>query len=217
MKKLFLIPAACLVLAACGDDKDPIADAVQASKDKDLQGQNFQSECQIKPLDALLTGILSGGQASIKSSTTTYRFDGSAITRTTALYTSLDCTGDNAIRMEEQGEFDINPDAKTQDLGKQIDIEYKQLLVSTVTEDGAQAANALGLCAANDWTSNGEQRDQTSHSADLNCYGAALPRKLANIYRVDAGVLYLGTQNNSASSASDRPQQLDMNTKYTSK
>lgn len=210
MKKLILVGLICGLLAACGEDNDPINDVKEAAKDVDLQGKNFASECQLKPLETILTGILTGGEAAIKSATVIYRFDGGQVARSTRLFISADCTGDTAISTVETGTIHIDPDQKTQDLGKSIDIDFNGLTVTTVTEAGAQAANAIQLCSANDWGPNSE-RDQTARAKDANCYGAEVPRRVSNIYRVDAGVLYFGPK---IESSSERPAALDMNTKY---
>jgi hypothetical protein len=216
LKKLLFVCLASLLVAACGKDRnnDPIANANEASKDRDLQGKNFASSCSIKPLDAVLTGILTGGNAVIKGAKTVYRFDGANVSRTTRLYTTADCSGETAVSFEERGEIDIKKDQKTNDGGKFIDIQYKTLKVSAANDAGATAANSIKLCGASDWAAK-QVRDETANSKDMTCYGAQVPRQNANVYRVDANILYLGTQTKASTDASQRPSTLNMADKYT--
>lgn len=218
MKKLLLAALACTLVTACGKDRnnDPIKNVQEAAKDKDLQGKNFASACQLKPVEAVLTGILSGGNASIKGAQTVYRFDGANVTRTTELYSTTDCSGEVAIRFEEGGTVTLDPDKRTNDDGKFIDIDYNSLKVSAVTDEGVKAANAIQLCGATDW-SQGTQRDEVAQAPNINCYNAKLPRQISNVYRVDANVLYFGTQDTASIDSAHRPTSLDMNDKYTEK
>lgn len=215
MKKLILASIAVLSLAACNrDNDDPISNIREASEDSALQLKNFTSACSIQPIDAVLTGILTGGQASIKSAVTQYRFEGANVDRRTIMFESGDCTGSSAATFTESGSFDIITDNKTADSGTFIDIEYKKLMVKIDSDAGAQAASAVNLCGTNNWA-NGAEAEVTAKSADATCYGAQVPRKVANVYKVESDVLYLGTPTKDAVAASVRPTALDTGVKYT--
>jgi hypothetical protein len=203
-----------MIFVACGkDDKNPISNAKEALEDKDLQGKNFESDCSIQPLDALLTGILSGGQASVKSQRVAYRFEGSNITRTTVLFNDTNCGGE-AFRYTETGTFNITKNQRTNDGGYFIDINYKKLSVKMSSDVGVTAANAIKLCGANNWGA-GQEREVTAQAKDLSCYGAQVPRVNNNVYRIDGGnVLYLGTQ--SLENGAPRPTSLS-NVKYVAR
>jgi hypothetical protein len=216
LKKILLALSVCVLFSACGKNKnnDPFVNNDQAAKDRDLQGKNFASPCSVSALDAILTGILTGGTAAIQAEQIVYRFDGANVTRTTHLYTNTSCTGDTAVSFVETGDVSLRPDTRTNDGGKYIDIDYKNLQVTTVTDDGVKAANAIHLCGATDWSAN-SKRDETAQAKDVLCYGAALPRHNSNVYRVDANVLYFGAQTKADNNDSERPGSLDFGTKYT--
>lgn len=215
MKNLVCCAAIALLFTACAKDKqnDPIRNITEAAKDRDLQDKNYQGACTLKPLDAILSGILTGGEAPLKASRTSYRIEGANITRTTQLFVAGDCQGDAAIQFEELGEVDIRKDQKTADGGQSIDIDYKTVNAKVINEDGVKAANAIGLCEATDWVKD-QERDVTGAADKVNCYNASLPRHNSNIYRVDNNVLYFGTQSKASSQPEDRPTSLDMNDKY---
>lgn len=214
MKKILLITALSLIAVACGkDDKNPFTNAKEAIDDKDLQGKNFESECSVEALDALLTGILSGGQASVKSSRVVYRFEGSNITRTTVLFANLNCDGE-AFRYTETGTFNVTKNQRTNDGAYFIDINYKKLMVSITTDVGAVSANAIKVCGIQDWAVK-QEREVTAQAKDVTCYGTVVPRVNNNVYRLDAGkILMLGTQ--SLENGVARPASLS-NQKYTAK
>lgn len=188
----------------------------EAAKDPDLQGKNFVSSCQLKPLDAVLTGVLTGGNASIKGAQTVYRFDGANVSRTTRLYTTSDCSGETAISFEEMGEMKLDPDHRTNDQGKFIDIDYKKVKATAANQAGAEVANAVGLCSAKDWAPK-QTRDVTAQAKDMSCYGAQLPRHNSNVYRVDANILYFGSQSKASNDASSRPSTVNFGDKYTAR
>ena len=218
MKKLLLVSLAALALVACSDDddNDPITNIRQALEDRDLQGKTFESACMIKPIDAILTGILTGGNASIKSARTQYLFEGANITRTTLLFSDANCT-DHALTFEERGTVDIDADQRTNDGGKFIDIDYRSVHADVISDKGLEVANSVKLCGAENWTIDEDKREVTEQAADRNCYGAEVPRQVANIYRVDADNLYLGTHTEDAVGTSERPTTLDFGQKYVAK
>jgi hypothetical protein len=209
---LALVPTA-LTLNACkrGHSKNPVAAVAEASKDKDLQ-KTFQSECSIEPTTALMTALMSLGQASVKSSRVLYQFTGNNITRTTAFYNTMDCKEDAYI-FRERGVFKIDEKQKTNDGGKHIDFDFRTLTLVVHTENGVKAANDTKLCGKSDWSANSKEQDVTKSSKDVSCYGQEVPRKMPNVYRVDAGNLYLG---NPGDKTGERPATLS-NVKFTAK
>jgi hypothetical protein len=214
LKKLLCLCASVLVVAACAKKSDPIANAKQVVSDPALQEKTFVSDCSAKPTDAIVTGILSGFKSAIQGQRLAYRFSGNRVTRTTRLFNSTDCSGDAALTFEEKGTIDINKKQKTNDGGYNINLDFDDLKIAMATDAGATAANAVKLCGSADWAAK-QTRDVTPQAKDVNCYGAQVPRHLANIYRVDAGTLYLGTTTTVANKDSQRPTSLDMGTKYT--
>lgn len=211
MKKFLVLVAASLFMAACGDSDDddnnnPLDNAREAVEDTALQGRTFQSECVLEPLDAILTGILTGGDALVKSSRTQYLFQGANLTRTTLLYTGSDCTGE-AFSFRESGTFDINPEQKTADNGSFMDMNFQKLMLRIDSDAGATAANAIKLCGVEDWAT-GQERDVSGNAENLTCYGAAVPRVSLNVYRIDAGnILLLGSV--STENGQERPTKLN--------
>lgn len=216
VKKTLIVLPLLALLAGCGDDKNnnPLENIAEAAKDKDLQG-SFESECSLKPLGALVDGLLTGFEAAARSARVQYRFEGANVTRTTVLFTTADC-GAEALRFEERGEFDLNPDAqKTAENAMPIDMKFRTLVVTAVSADGAEIANGRALCGAADWAA-GQERDVTAQAADTACYGADVPRNDNNIYRIDGGnQLLLGQSSTEETGAGERPTTLE-NVTYTS-
>jgi hypothetical protein len=205
------------MIAACSKKNDPIANAREAAKDKDLQNKTFVSDCSAKPLDALITGLQTGLQAKAASSKISYKFTGANVTRKTEVYSTTDCTGDAAYTFVEAGTFSINKDQKhkSNDGGYLIDFDYDNLKVTVISEDGIKVANSSNLCGAKDWTAS-KERDVTAQAKDANCYASPLPRHVSNRYRVDANVLQLGTGSKGDTKDQKRPDHLEA-TKYTAK
>jgi hypothetical protein len=218
MKRLLVLLTASLALTACSKHRnlDPFKNGKTAADERDLQARDFVSECALKPVDAILTGIMSAFSTSIKAATTTYRFDGANVTRTTDFYTTTDCSGETAIRFQELGEFNLHKDQKTSDGGKAIDIDYSSLEVTTVNGDGVTVANSSGLCGKSDWAA-GDKMDETAQAANANCFGAEMPRHDSNVYRVDDKTLYLGAVSDQSTDPSDRPTALNTSVPYKAK
>lgn len=154
----------------------------QALRDINIQGKTFASTFPAQPVDALLTGIMTGGQAAVKSQKVSYRFDGANVIRLTLMHTTDNCTREPAFTFEKSGTINIstqrNPD--TSNPGRTIDLKYVNLEVKINGDAGALIANAINLCSHNDWTA-GATRSVEDKSADLNCYGANVTRNVANI------------------------------------
>ncbi len=216
MKKLILLALTTVFVVACDDDdnNDVVENVQEAAEDRDLQDKNFISPCSVTPLDAVLTGIMTGGDAAIKAQRVQYRFEGNDVTRTTFLFSESDCTSDVAIQFREVGDFDINPDNKSADGGKFIDIDFHTLNAQVISQAGVEVANAISLCGANDWAAGAAERNVTARAADMTCYSAQVPRHNANIYRIDGNVLYFGPQTTANNDGSTRPTSLDTNVKY---
>ncbi len=201
VKHFIIVMLAASAMFGCSrDDKaDPIGDIVEKTEEKDLQNRNFTSACgAATPLN-------------MPNSRMIYRFGGANVVRTIQMFTTADCSGDAAIRFDERGDFDVNPNNVGPDGGKDIDFNYTSLRVTTLTSDGVKIANAMQLCSANDWSVNSE-RDQTAHAGEVNCFSAQVPRKNVNLYRVDGNNLFLGAS--SDKDTTERPIALDMSVPY---
>lgn len=219
MKKQLLTAAfaaslSALFLSACGQDNNPVNNVREASADPGLQAKDFHGNCSVKPIDAILTGILTGGDAAIKSARTEYRFVGANMSRKTRLFTTADCTGDTAATFTESGSFEIKSDGKTSDGGTFIDFDLTKLEIVVQSPKGIEVANSINLCGSNTWKQN-EQLEVTTKSGDVNCYGAQVPRRVANVYKLENSNLYLGTQ--SKGDVSVRPSSVNRNDIYVAK
>lgn len=187
-KKSLGLAAICLFVAVgCKDKNNPIKAVEESTKDKDLQN-TFQTECQQKPIGSIVTGLLSGGQTSVKSSRSLYQFVGNRVTRTTQMFTATDCSAE-AASFVETGTFEVTKD-KNPEGGRGITIKFDKLSVRIASDDGAKLANALTLCGHKDWNP-GEVKEVTGTSQNLNCYSTQVPRREETSYRVDAGQLSL--------------------------
>ncbi len=215
MKKMIMFLILPLALVACKDkaNKNPIANVTEASKEKDLQ-KTWQTECQLRPIDAVVTGLMSGGQAAVKSMRVQYKFQGANVNRVSALYASADCAQEAYI-FNESGEFKIDKSKKTNDGGVHIDMSFKKVLLTIKDDNGAKSANAGKLCGRSDWAP-GNEVDVTAAAKDLTCYNIQVPRKNLNVYRIDNNILYLGASPAAASAKpSDRPATLNFGLKFT--
>lgn len=213
MKRMMLVGAALLVTAACNKDTNPIANVIEASEAPDLQQKNFTSKCSVTPIDAIISGILTGGSAAMKSTSTVYRFQGEGLTRTTNIFESSDCSGEVAIVFVEEGKFDVLDDNTTPDGAKLVNFNYEKVSVKIQNQKGVEAANAISLCGTNNWSDN-QEADVTTKAADLTCYNATVPRLVANIYKLEGSALYLGTPAKDGVGEASRPTSLDRNQVY---
>lgn len=216
MKNLMILTLAAtgLILGtACQRDTDPVSNVVEAAEDPGLQRKNFVSKCSLTPIDAIVSGILTGGDAAMKSQSTVYRFEGEGLTRTTNIFESSDCTGEAAIVFTETGKFDILDDNQTPEGARLVNFGYERLNVKIQTPAGVAAANALSLCGTNNWVDD-QEADVTTKAAELTCYNATVPRLVANIYKIEGSILYLGTPAKDSVGEASRPTQLDRNQAY---
>lgn len=212
MKRIILFVILPLALTACKDDKkNPVTNVRVASEERDLQ-KTWQSECQLKPVDMITTGIMSLGQASVKSVRVQYRFKGATVQRVNIAYAGADCTQDAWI-FEESGQFTLDKAKKTNDGGFNIDMKFEKLKLTIKDENGAKSANAIKLCNRSDWKA-GQDADVTANAKDATCYNAQVPRTNANVYRIDNKVLYFGENPANAVQPNQRPSRLS-NLKFT--
>lgn len=215
MKKIICLSVLALALSACQNrNNDPVANAKEAAKDRDLQ-KTFMSECSFKPIDAIVSGLMTEGKASVKSQVVSYSFEGANVIRTTELYTSTDCTGEAAVAFEEAGDIRIG-DERTEDGARTIEMNFKTLDAVVKSEKAAIAANEAKLCGVTDWSA-GKSRDVQNHAKDVLCYNAEVPRQVSNIYRVDNNVLYLGTSSKDSVKPEDRPESLNKMIEFRAK
>ncbi|MGE4130893.1 MAG: hypothetical protein AB7F86_04610 [Bdellovibrionales bacterium] len=215
MNRYFILAAtALLAVAGCKDKHNPVKAAKQAGQERDLQN-TFQSECQLKPVDLVITGLFTGGKAVVKSARTLYRFEGNRVTRTTQFFAATNCSAE-AGAFIETGVFEINKDIKTNDGGKGIDLKFDKVALKIASPEGAQIANSIKMCDRSDWSA-GQEKVVTPQSENTSCYGAKVPRTDANVYRVDNGNLILGSSLKTDRDASSRPSKLDFGTKYAGK
>lgn len=213
-KATVLLLCSLAFLSACKDrKKNPIEHVREAAKERDLQNRTFASSCSVKPIEALITALASGGHSSIKSSRTSYKVIGSIVTHTTNFYDNGDCNGEPAIVFTEVGDINIDKDKKTNDGGYHIDIQFSSVRAVAQTSEGVTAANAVELCGKTDWAKN-KDYDVSNRSAEATCYSTRVPRKVYTIYRVDADTLYWGPNMNAGAPIAERPSSLNMAVKY---
>jgi hypothetical protein len=215
MKKIFFLALAAMVCASCNKDRNtnPITNAQEFAKDRDLQGKTFVASCSATPITGLTTGLATGLQSSLKSEQVTYRFEGANVTHTTRWFESTDCSGDAGLTFEELGDIKIDKNQKTNDNGYNIDMSFNKVKVKISTQQGASAANGISMCGIKDWNA-GQERDVTAQSKDISCYNNKVPRQVLNIYRVDANNLMLGTD--AKGDVTKRPTSLNMTDKFAS-
>lgn len=224
MKKFIVMLVLPLAIVACKDkaNKNPIAYVKQAANDRDLQG-TWQSECNLKPIDAIISGFMSAFQASVKSSRTQYKFEGANVNRVTLVYNTADCTGAESYVWNEQGEFKVLDKVQVANVGdaKGIDMKFEKVMLTIKDDNGAKVANDRSLCGVQNWAV-GKEQGITANANSANCYGVQVPRTNANIYRIEkpAGngkwVLYFGQSPTDAANANERPATLS-SVKYEKK
>lgn len=201
-----------MVFAACGKgaNTDPVANMKEAGKDRALQESIYKGECSLKPLQALVTGIRTGGDTAIKSAREQYQFVGANVTHVTNLYTTPDCSGAESLVFKEEGSFVIDESKTTADGGKYLDLTMKALTVDVNNADGLKIAQDSKLCGIQDWTLNAN-RDVTAAAERLTCYSQPLPSSDATAYKLDGKTLVFGAK---AIRNDVRPTHLDLETKY---
>ncbi len=203
-------------LIACNRNSkntDPVENVRQAANEPSLQEKTFRGECQAKPINEILTGLLTLGEASVKSQRIQYRFTGANASRVTHLYSTADCTGAEAFTFEESGELRIHDDQKTADSAVFIDFSYNKLELTVSSQEGLVIANRIGVCDMANWNV-GDRRDVTQMSPEVSCYNMAVPRQEFNVYRIDnENTLYFGTHAKS-NAPEQRPTSVKTDLKY---
>ncbi len=182
MNKFLVLLMLPLALTACKDKNNPIA---QPMKDADLQG-TWQSTCEVKPLGAVISGFMTEFQASVKAQRVQYKFDANRLQRVTLVYNTADCTGQESYVWNESGVFDVKDKVQVANVGdaKGLDMDFNKVVLTVRDENGLKIANERKLCGRADWAVDKEQ-PVTANSKEANCYGVPVPRKSANIYRID--------------------------------
>ena len=208
----------CLVLifVSCNkssDNNDPVVNTQEVVKELNLQGKTFRGDCHDQPINEILTGLLTLGEASVQSQRIQYRFTGANVARVTHLYGARDCSGPEAFTFEEAGEMRILENSKTADGATLIDFDFKKVDLTVSSQEGVVIANRIGVCNQSDWAIN-TKRDVTPTSAEFSCYNVTTPRLEFNIYRLDGNVLYFGTQAK-ANTVETRPTVIRTELKYT--
>ncbi len=217
MKKLIFLVAIMGLIISCNKsstNSDPVDNVREAAKDSSLQEKTFRGDCQARPINEIVTGLLTLGEASVKSQRIQYRFAGANSSRTTHLYASRDCSGAEAFSFEESGELRIHEDQKTADSAVLVDFDYRKVELTISSQDGLVIANKIGVCNMKDWNVN-DRRDVTGASEAVSCYNIRVPRQEFNVYRIDNGnTLYFGTHDKSNAPES-RPTSIKTELKYT--
>ena len=217
--KLFAVACALpMVLTACGknnsdaSNKNPVDNAREAGKAPDAQGKIFRGDCSMKALDAIASGIATGGQASIKGARVQYQFNGANVTRATVMYTTTDCTGDAALTFRETAGINIQ-DQRTPDNGQFIDMNFDTLTLAIGSDAGLLVANDVGLCGLKDWAK-GQERDVKNQSGQMDCYRKQLPYREANVFRIDNKNTLLWGSKGLLDRSEQRPTSVETGLKY---
>lgn len=212
MKKTLMVCALPLMLAACGkgSNTNPVDNVREAGKDSALQEKIFKGECSLKPLEAIVSGIATGGDTAIKSAREQWQFVGANVNHVTNLYTTKDCTGAESIIFKEAGEFNIDENKKSADGGSFITLKLNNLTVQVNNEDGAKVAQAAKLCGTPDWAV-ATERDVTQEAARVTCYRQQVPSVDETLYHVEGNTLVFGAK---AGRSTERATELDTVNKY---
>ncbi|MBN8537216.1 MAG: hypothetical protein J0M15_09185 [Deltaproteobacteria bacterium] len=207
-----------LALASCNKkstNTDPIDNTREALKDANLQEKTFRGDCQEKPINEIVTGLLTLGESSLKSQRIQYRFAGANVSRVTHLYSSRDCSGSESFTFEESGELRIQDGTKTPDGSTFVEFDYQKLELKMSSQEGVVIANAANVCGMNDWSLN-NSRDVITKSENINCYNLRVPRQEYNVYRIDSGnTLFFGTHAQ-VNTPESRPTSVKTDLKYIS-
>lgn len=209
--QILLVTLMPFALGACNQSSnDPVENIQQAQNDADLQGKLFRGECTLKLLDGIATGLATAGEASIKSAREDYEFKGTNVIHTTRAYNSTDCSGQESIVFRETGIATINEAPSPIAEAKTIDFEMEKVTVQVLDENGKKVAEEIRLCESDNWADQNE-RDVTAQSSNLTCYGAKVPYKDANIYRLEGNTLIFGSK---LGASDTRPNSLNTERQY---
>lgn len=70
LNKMFCLSFLVVALVSCNKNStnaDPVDNTREALKDTNLQEKTFRGDCQSQPVNEILTGLLTLGEASVKS------------------------------------------------------------------------------------------------------------------------------------------------------
>ncbi len=234
MKKLFCLVLVTLATVACQHrSDDPIENAKEAAKDKDLQG-TFVGACTQRPLDEILADygkVFSGDKPATALTRpgvvpnrlqTSYTFSGAKLTRETRLYDNGECAKDPVITFTESGTFtgETDPNKLNNDKSRNIEMDFTKLEASVVAAH-VDIANQVGFCGLKDWAADGQKREITAeNAAKPSCYNAKVPKRhVSNVYKIikkdETTSLALGTTTKAEVAAKDRPAKVDETTALT--
>jgi hypothetical protein len=194
---LFILPGlfcALAVLSACQHSADrnnnPITNAKEASKDRDIQG-TFVGKCStaISNDPGTFFSALLNGQVVLKSAQISYQISGVNIYRKNTYFSSSDCHKDSAIfSTEELGEKNTT-DEKTAGNLKLMTIDWKHLFVTIDSDNGATYANTYKLCDKTSWkVGENTKVDETANKS--TCFKLDKAKNKVG-YRVDNSQLSL--------------------------
>ena len=188
MLKLISIAAVLTLAVACNrssTNDNPVQNVQEAVKETSLQEKAFLGDCQAKPINEIATGLLTLGEASVKSQRVQYKFAGAHVTRTTRLYAMADCADVEALTFEEFGEFTIHENQRTSDSGTFIDFNFQKVELVMAHQAGVIIANRIGVCNMTNWNIN-DRRDVTGAAHEVTCYNTDVPRQEFNLDKVAA-------------------------------
>ena len=112
--------------------------------------------------------------------------------------------------MQEIGSVEnVRKDGTVED-GYTIDMVFNKLSETAMTDAGATIASELKWCGKTDWAKGKAVELTKEQAAETLCYGVGVPRRVYNRYRVDAGKLYLATDELKDIPADDRPAKINM-------
>lgn len=216
MLKLLSIAVVLTLAVGCNrssTNDNPVQNIQEAVKETSLQEKAFLGDCQAKPINEIATGLLTLGEASVKSQRIQFKFTGANVTRTTRLYAMANCADVEALTFEEFGEFTIHEDQKTSDSGIFVDFNFQKVELVMANQAGVVIANRIGVCNMTNWNIN-DRRDVTGAANEVTCYNTDVPRQEFNVYRIDNGnTLYFGTKDKS-NSPDQRPSAIKADLKY---
>jgi hypothetical protein len=215
--KTILVAGVLSMTVSCNKsntNNDPVDNVREAVKEASIQEKTFRGDCQDKPINEIVTGLLTLGEASVKSQRIQYRFSGANVSRVTHMYATRDCSGAEAFSFEESGELRIHEDQKTADNAKFVDFDYKKVALTVSSQEGVVIANRISVCNMTDWNVD-DRRDVTRVAEEITCYNMEVPRQEYNVYRVDnENTLYFGTHAKS-NVPETRPTEIKTELKYT--
>jgi hypothetical protein len=209
VKKIILLSVAALAFVGCkGRSNNPFTAAKAAAADKDLQG-TFDGPCSTEGLAFIVTGAATGLNAAVASQRVQYKIEGDNLTRKTTYFKNADCSSESFI-MEEIGSVENVKKGGSADTGYNVDMVFRELKETPLSDEGVTIANSLKWCGNESWAKDKAVTIDAQRAAEKTCYGVAVPRRVYNMYRVDAGKLYLATDDLKENRPEERPTKVTM-------